>query len=48
MFERLAPFLIRFRLPLLALVLVATVWADWTALGVKFDFSPRSIFLTRD
>ena len=48
MFERLAPFLIRFRMPLLALVLVATVCADWTALGVKFDFSPRSIFLTRD
>ncbi|MCO4768650.1 MAG: MMPL family transporter [Deltaproteobacteria bacterium] len=44
----MAPFLIRFRWPILAVVLIVTIWADWTALGVKFDFSPRSIFLTRD
>ena len=48
MFERLAPFLIRYRWPLLAFVLVLTIAADWTALRVKFDFSPRSIFMTRD
>ena len=48
MFERLAPILIRYRWPLLALVLVLTIAADWMALSVKFDFSPRSIFLTRD
>jgi len=48
MFERLGPILIRFRWPLLLAVLLLTVAADWTALSVKFDFSPRSIFLTRD
>jgi len=48
MFERLAPILIRYRWPLLAIMLVLTIAADWTALSVKFDFSPRSIFLTRD
>ncbi len=48
MFERLAPVLIRLRWPLLVLVVLVTIAADWTALGVKFDFSPRSIFLTRD
>jgi predicted RND superfamily exporter protein len=48
MFQHLAPILVRFRWPLLALVLVVTIAADWAALQVKFDFSPRSIFLTRD
>ncbi len=48
MFDRLGPILIRFRWPLLLAVLALTVLADWTALSVKFDFSPRSIFLTRD
>lgn len=48
MFERLAPLLIRYKWPLLALTLALTVVADWQALKVKFDFSPRSIFLTRD
>ena len=48
MFERLAPLLIRLRWPLLVLIVLVTIAADWTALDVKFDFSPRSIFLTRD
>ena len=48
MFERLAPVLIRFRWPLLVLVVLVTIAADYKAMDVKFDFSPRSIFLTRD
>ncbi len=48
MFERFAPLLIRFRWPLLVLVVLATIAADFKAIDVKFDFSPRSIFLTRD
>jgi len=48
MFERLAPLLIRLRWPLLALVVLVTGFAGYKGKDVKFDFSPRSIFLTRD
>jgi len=48
MFDRIATILLRFRIPLL--VLLATVGAVLGTIGadVRFDFSPRSIFLTAD
>ena len=48
MFDRVASLLLRYQWPLLALVAVATVLLGWQAAQVRFDFSPRSIFLTAD
>lgn len=48
MFERLGTLIPRMRWVLLPLLLVVTVAAGAQAIGVRFDFSPRSIFLTGD
>jgi uncharacterized protein len=47
-FDHIARLLLRFQWPLLALVVLATVLLGWQAAQVRFDFSPRSIFLTSD
>lgn len=48
MFDRLATMLIRARVPVLLALALLSAWAVSQALHVRFDFSPRSIFLTND
>jgi len=48
MFDRIATFLLRFRIPLLALLAVTGLVLGTISTDVRFDFSPRSIFLTAD
>ncbi len=48
MFRILAEFLLRTRWPVIIALAVVTVAAAWQAKDVRFDFSPRSIFLTAD
>jgi len=48
MFDQLASFLLRARWPLLAGLLLITLAAGWFGVQIRFDFSPRSIFLTDD
>lgn len=48
MFDRIASFILRLRWPLLALLLIATAMAGWVAKDIRFDFSPRSLFLNHD
>jgi len=47
-FDRVARLLLRFQWPLLVLVGAATIFLGLHAAQVRFDFSPRSIFLTAD
>jgi len=48
MFDRIASSLLRFRIPLLVLLAVVAAVLATKAIQVRFDFSPRSIFLTAD
>ncbi len=48
MFIGLGKAIVRLRIPLLMALLVVTAALAFTAKDVKFDFSPRSIFLTAD
>jgi len=48
MFDRIATLLLRFRIPLLLLLGTAGLVLGWFGSQVRFDFSPRSIFLTAD
>lgn len=48
MFIGLGKAIVRLRIPLLVALLVTTGVLAFSALEVKFDFSPRSIFLTAD
>jgi len=48
MFDLLATTIQRFRWPLLAGLLLVTVLAGTVAKDIRFDFSPRSLFLTTD
>jgi uncharacterized protein len=48
MFERFISLLIRFRWLIVAALVVATAAAGLHASSIRFDFSPRSLFLTAD
>ncbi len=48
MFDRIGRLIVGARWVVLLLLLIVTVSAGWKALDVRFDFSPRSIFLTGD
>ena len=48
MFESIANFILRFRVPLLVLLALVAGLLGTQAAQVRFDFSPRSIFLTAD
>ena len=48
MFDRIGTLILGGRWVILPLLLVVTVFAASQGLGVRFDFSPRSIFLTGD
>lgn len=48
MFDRTATLLLRLRVPLLVLLAAASIVLGVIGADVRFDFSPRSIFLTAD
>ena len=48
MFERFVSLLIRSRWLVVVTLLVLTGLAAWQATAIRFDFSPRSLFLTAD
>ncbi len=48
MFERFVSLLIRSRWLVVAGLLIVTGLAGWYATSIRFDFSPRSLFLTAD
>ncbi len=48
MFRQTAPLLIRYRWPLVVLLVVLTGLAAVQSKDIRFDFSPRSVFLTAD
>ena len=48
MFDRFVSLLIRSRWLVVAGLLIVTALAGWQATSIRFDFSPRSLFLTAD
>ena len=48
MFNRIGNTILAGRWAVLVVLALVTVFSSWTALDVKFDFSPRSVFLTGD
>lgn len=47
-FDRLATFIVKYRIPLFVALIIIFLVGAWYGKDVQFDFSPRTIFMTKD